>query len=375
MAVEQLIDKGDKFVADKDFLSAISAYTSALKENPEAFQAYLKRSAAYVKFNNNDAAKRDISEAFTIAEKRGKRNDKASCYFKLGLINYKEKSFKEAYNNFKKAKEFGCTESTLDIWQNKIDYEIKKNPKILEEDSEDDEIDKALAGSALESVKKETPIASTNIDVINKQAPLNVKIRDDWYQSSDSVIITIYAKNVKEETLNIDFDKRSVSVLFPSATGSEYNYNMDPLFDEIDVENSKYKIYGTKLEVTLAKSKKIKWSSLEASEVDQSFVPTSSTSNEPNAALTYPSSSKKAINWDKFNLKDDDSKDDEEGDFFAKLYKDVDEDTRRAMMKSYVESNGTVLTTNWSEAKDKKFETTPPEGMQANSWNSKPSNK
>ena len=35
---------------------------------------------------------------------------------------------------------------------------------------------------------------STNVDVINKIAPLNVKFRDDWYQSNEEVIITIYAK-------------------------------------------------------------------------------------------------------------------------------------------------------------------------------------
>ena len=35
--------------------------------------------------------------------------------------------------------------------------------------------------------------------------------------------------------------------------------------------------------------------------------------------------------------------------FFKKLYKGADDDTRRAMMKSMQESNGTSLSTNWSE--------------------------
>lgn len=36
-------------------------------------------------------------------------------------------------------------------------------------------------------------------------------------------------------------------------------------------------------------------------------------------------------------------------DFFSKLYKDADEDTKRAMIKSYTESGGTTLSTNWAE--------------------------
>jgi len=46
--------------------------------------------------------------------------------------------------------------------------------------------------------------------------------------------------------------------------------------------------------------------------------------------------------------------------FFKKLYKDADEDTRRAMMKSYIESNGTALSTNWSEVGKAQVETSPP---------------
>lgn len=46
--------------------------------------------------------------------------------------------------------------------------------------------------------------------------------------------------------------------------------------------------------------------------------------------------------------------------FFKKLYKDADEDTRRAMMKSYTESNGTALSTNWGEVGQGKVETSPP---------------
>jgi suppressor of G2 allele of SKP1 len=59
---------------------------------------------------------------------------------------------------------------------------------------------------------------------------------------------------------------------------------------------------------------------------------------------------------------------DEANLFFKKLYASADDDTKRAMMKSYVESNGTVLSTNWAEVGKGKVETSPPDGMEAKKW-------
>jgi len=54
--------------------------------------------------------------------------------------------------------------------------------------------------------------------------------------------------------------------------------------------------------------------------------------------------------------------------FFQKLFADADEDTRKAMMKSYSESGGTTLSTNWDEVKQGKVEVKPPEGAEWKQW-------
>lgn len=56
-------------------------------------------------------------------------------------------------------------------------------------------------------------------------------------------------------------------------------------------------------------------------------------------------------------------------DIFRKIYKDADPDTKRAMVKSLEESNGTVLNMNWKEVGARKVETSPPEGMEFRKWN------
>ncbi|KAI2608124.1 SGS-domain-containing protein [Hypoxylon fragiforme] len=95
-------------------------------------------------------------------------------------------------------------------------------------------------------------------------------------------------------------------------------------------------------------------------------------SSSISSAPAYPTSSKKgAVNWDKITDLDDDEEDAKDGDvgsFFQKIYKDADDDTRRAMMKSYIESNGTSLSTSWAEAKQKKYDTQPPDGAEAKKW-------
>jgi suppressor of G2 allele of SKP1 len=386
MAIERLIQQGDAALKQGDFLEVISKFSAALKENPKSFNALIKRSIGYQKLSNYEAAMKDISDAFSVAQDKGKRSEMGLCYFRLALIYFIQKRFKIAHSNIVKAKEFDCQEKTVDLWISKIEYELKKNPSQEDDEIDDDfpiidaDIDadpklttvpeqklepKTVSEAATAPINTTQP--STSIDVINKQAPLKIKIREDWYQSNYEVIITIYAKNVKEEELKVTFETKAVNVTFPNGANSEYNYTLDPLYGDIDTEKSRYKVYSTKLEVVLIKMEAHKWPTLERSG-EQTVVVKDDPTESSSSGLVYPTSSKKAINWAKFKVDEEDDKSDDPNAFFAQLFKDTDDDSRRAMMKSYTESNGTILTTSWDEAKKKHFETTPPEGMEAHKW-------
>ena len=360
MALEQLVAKGSAELSEKDYLSALGTFNRALEENPDAFQPYLKRAKAYKGLGNYEFAKKDISMAFSVAQKRGRREDIGFCFFNLGLIYYVEKKIGLALRNIDKAKAFGCTEGTLDTWKRKCEYDISKNPSLADigKDS-DDELD----------VKTAQVSISQNDSHVQETHP-KPKIKDDWYQNNEYIFITIYAKNIDPTKLNVDYSENAISVSFSTGTNIDYNYNLEPLYATIDPQNSLHNVYSTKMELTLRKKQTGKWSSLER--LDDFGTSTPRESNSEATKLSYPTSSRKPIDWSSINLEDEENgKEKSENDFFAQIYSNTDDDTRRAMMKSYVQSNGTVLTTNWEEASNKTFETSPPEGMIEKKWDPK----
>lgn len=87
-------------------------------------------------------------------------------------------------------------------------------------------------------------------------------------------------------------------------------------------------------------------------------------------APSYPTSSKTGPkNWDV--LEDSDGEEDAKQDvdhFFKKLYSTATDEQRRAMMKSFVESNGTTLSTDWEDVGSRKVTTAPPDGVEPKKW-------
>ena len=72
MAIEQFITKGDDALKSKDYLGAISYYSQAIKENPQAFSPYLKRSTAYQKLRTMTKQRQTYPVHFPLPPKRQK---------------------------------------------------------------------------------------------------------------------------------------------------------------------------------------------------------------------------------------------------------------------------------------------------------------
>lgn len=141
------------------------------------------------------------------------------------------------------------------------------------------------------------------------------------------------------------------------------------------------KIFPKKLEITLSKIDSTQWKKLEEDILTESSRLSDEGKNSDSATrllsaetaskerLSYPSSSKKKIDWSKLDI--DEEADEEAGSadsFFQKLYAGADPDTKRAMMKSFIESNGTALSTDWEDVSKGTVKTSPPEGMEPKHW-------
>lgn len=393
--------RGEAALSSSNFKAAVEHYTLALESAPESPVYYLKRSTAYSRSGQHDLALPDADKAVVLATKRQKRELIAQAQQRRGIALFNVGQHANAKFCLGLAKKLDGNIKGLDMWMAKCEQQLKRL-------SEGDEAIK-ITVTETPAVKIETPKASTKQEhkeqngttapaaTVPSQTPKE-KIRHEWYQNNENVTITILAKGVPKDEANIVIQSNLLDVSFPlQQAGSSYEFSLEPLFAPIDAEASKYRILSTKIEITLKKQTPgQKWAKLEG---DSTTTTMEAGSSGAESGPAYPTSSRSGPkNWEKIaqsyqrppekhkkegeeekedvkgKAEDDMYIDeyDDEGDpanaFFKKLYSGADPDTRRAMMKSYQESGGTALSTDWSEVKKQKVEVSPPEGMEEKKW-------
>ncbi|RAK94319.1 CS-domain-containing protein [Aspergillus costaricaensis CBS 115574] len=453
---------GDTALQSSDPTTATLHYTTALLTHPRSPSYFIKRSTAFSRLKptpNLPAALRDAESAVLLARERGKREliveaqmRRAIVLFLMGryvaaegvvgvverMVGLDKEGNKEEVED-KEEKVMRAmggasggagkgVEAEVRIWGAKIRAkvrgsggdgdEVEEVPvgvKVPGEKELRAQLEELRGGSKIAAVgeegqkvedkaEKEQQEEEEKAEVKEtqqQQQQQQVKVRHEWYQSGETVVVTLYVKGVPKDKVAIELKEDSTSLQFPLPSGAEYDFTLDPLFAPIDPSTSKVSVFSTKIEISLRKkSPGQKWSALESSTGVTTPQPTSTvaptTQIKPQAqGPSYPTSSRHgAKDWDKLassltqkSKKDkpknkDASKtegkgeDDEASDaesinsdfgggdavdgFFKKLYANADPDTRRAMVKSYVESQGTSLSTNWDEVGQGPVKVRPP---------------
>ena len=418
--------RGSASLDSKDFPAAIKHYTDAISEKPQAVDYYIKRSVAHTRISPPDhaAALQDAEIALVLAKKRATRELIAQAQLRRGIALFGLQRWSDAKECFKWVEKLNEKEKSLGIWHAKLEGKLKD----LNEDDEmgkvhiseypDVELPKEPAKEKPKPKAESAPKvelspsangatkaaeASRQLKPGGVQTPAS-KIRHDWYQTAETVTVTLLAKGVPKDKASIEIQMQALAISFPLPTGSDFQFSLDPLFAKIDPSASTSKVMSTKVEFILKKAiSGQKWASLEGDEIPEPAAePTTVTDAASSEAVTrtvlsgkpysagpaYPTSSKSGPkDWDKVAADlskkptkadgeedgGDDDMDDFEGSdptnsFFQKIYKDASPETRRAMVKSMQESNGTHLSTNWDEVSKGPVETSPPDGIEAKRW-------
>lgn len=92
-------------------------------------------------------------------------------------------------------------------------------------------------------------------------------VRNDFYQTPGSVIVSFYLKKIDKARATIEFsqDGNTIDLDLPTSDGKRFTRTL-PLFAPIDPETSSFKIMGTKLEMVLIKKDGASWSTLRSDE-------------------------------------------------------------------------------------------------------------
>ncbi|KAF9999631.1 Cochaperone protein [Entomortierella chlamydospora] len=359
-SVQELFAQGSHAFADEDYDEALNYYTKAIEVNATHAEIFLKRSTTYQKLGKDKEAFDDAVTALTLIKEKPTADVdvEAKAQLRKGVAAFHLQDYQTAKVALEACHALSPEQRTLASWIRKNEQELAKLPK-------------PVAAPVAAPVAEATPALPASTPAPVPVTPAVHRVRHEWYQNDSFVTVTVFIKNVKKDTVEINITDRALSVSVKMPTGSDYSLELDPLSHKIIPSESKYEVLSTKIEIQLKKDVfGIKWGALEGDDVNAGSMASVSAS-----APAYPSSSRKAKNWDA--LEKEAAKDEEKADgdkalnqLFAQIYKDADDDARRAMMKSFTESNGTCLSTNWDEVGKGPVETRPPEGMVAKKYNS-----
>jgi len=181
-----------------------------------------------------------------------------------------------------------------------------------------------------------------------------MSVRHDWYQTDEKVVITVLLKNAVEKNYQCQIFEDSVSL-----TAENYELKLE-LLNPILHEKSTHKATPNKVEIILFKKDFGRWGTLER-KIEEPKPVVNTKKKQPN-------------DWEKLT-KEIEKSEDKEGDqavndLFRKIYEGGSEEQRRDMNKSFQESGGTVLSTNWDEIKKETTEVKPPDGCEFRKWDS-----
>ncbi|KAL3178134.1 hypothetical protein MRX96_038655 [Rhipicephalus microplus] len=313
--VVDILSKANSAFVDENYADALNLYNKAAQIDLGNSEVYVKRSHTHFKLENWEAVVSDVDKAFELGCEKN-----AKLHFRKGLALFHLDKYQEAKEVLEEGLRLGGGDADFGVWIEKCSAEMK----------------------LLEEAKQAVVMP-----------PAACKDSTERY-----IIITIFAKNRKEEDVKAEFTDTTVNITVKLPCGDDYELFLN-LAHPIHADRTVIKCYQTKVDIRAQKREGIKWTTLEFDSMPEA------------ASVERAPPVFQAKDWD--NIVKENENDREEGDaalnsLFQKIYAEGSDDVRRAMNKSFFESGGTVLSTNWEEIADKTTPIKPPDGMEYRKW-------
>lgn len=430
MSASELLATGDCYALDGCYEEAITAYASCLaivseKEALTQFRALSHKSSALFYLARHREALADAQNAITLhdtlkfaglregeteacqrrkwkaaqgcgevdisktallaARELAELNHRSTKKYDTALAKMKEGSENRKKNEQALSALMGGPESlpNAELQKSLVDSKPAPTPISASVPSSSSAPSKSLGDSSKQ--------ASTGISLTSHpfgSAPVATKSANAWsadtpkyqyYQSEKVMTISILEHNVKEADLYVDV---STDFLHITLKKNDQVFTMIDgyLFSNVDTSRCKLVIKDEKVLVKLRKTTEHDWHELltkrkEGEKEKESPTPSS---EMPLADKTKTTPYASHRDWDAIekNIEREEKSVKPEGEaamnsLFQSIYANADDDTKRAMLKSYQTSGGTVLSTNWDEVskKDYEQERVAPKGMEWKNWN------
>nr|XP_020479752.1 protein SGT1 homolog [Monopterus albus] len=310
----------DSFI-DEDPLKALEALNEALQGDSDNAEWFCQRAYAHILLKNYSCAADDAKKAQQL------KPSLPLAFMRTGIAEYHLNHYESAYAAFTQGHQLDVSDNSFEIW-------IRRCEEMMAEQTQNSSISRTPA------------------------APL---VKHDWYQTDSQVIVTVMMKNVPKDGMCVSFTEKELDATIQLVSGESYSLHLH-LLHPIVPQQSSFKVLTTKVEIKMKKTDATRWETLEGEGQESNikhFNP-----------HQYPSSSHYTRKWDKMvvDINEEEKNEKLEGDaalnkLFQQIYSDGSDEVKRAMNKSFMESGGTVLSTNWKDVGKRKVEVSPPEDV------------
>ena len=399
MTAEASLSLADSYFVDENMEEAIDAYAAAISLSRDTdvtlrFRSLSHRSAAFYTMGRYKEALEDANQALLSTGPSGLRSGEGEmCHKRSGVAAFQLQEYLKAKEAFQQAGQLASLNQRSDAsykeWIRQCEEKLEPPPAERKQPASK-KSPPAAATTENKSAPPKEATASVSSPATAPEPPAKVANTTNnrptmpkyqYYQSDKVMTISVLEATVKEEDLKVDFQPKWLTVTLRKG-GVDFTVIAGALYGDIDVDKSKVVIKEEKVLIKLRKIDVGEWHELfgKAQDSKPPPKPKNSTEKTSDATTTRARPYASHRDWDSIekSLVEEEKNEKPEGDeamnkLFKQIYAGASDETKRAMIKSYQTSGGTVLSTNWDEVskKDYEKERTAPKGMEWKDWEGK----